>query len=155
MPLMHWYGICWPLSSLKRGQGVGYGFQSVIAHRCLPRPLGRFGRLWRVFRSRQLTGSCPRKPGMLLHDGEQHPLQFRFVNHRRIAAMPLRLRLLDIGEDGAGDKLCLVPPLLFQKLRRHPLLGVFHVKLQGEPPRLLLLAHFHHLLFWATRYNVS
>ena len=84
----------------------------------------------------------------------QHPLQRRFVYRGRIAAVSLG-RVLDIGQDGAGDKLCLVPPLLFQKLRRHPLLGVLHVELQGEPARFFLLSHAGHLLFWAIRYSVS
>ena len=64
-------------------------------------------------------------------------------------------RVLDIGQDGGGDKLRLMPPLLFQKLRCHPLLGVLQIKLQGEPARFLLLPHAGHLLLWASQYSVS
>lgn len=63
--------------------------------------------------------------------------------------MALGLRMLGIEQDGAGDKLRFAPPLLLQKLRYRPLLGVLQIELQGEPARLFLLAHAGHLLLWA------
>ena len=100
-------------------------------------------------RYRRFLGSSRRQSGVLLQNREQHLFQCRFICGGCSSVMALGLRMLGIEQDGAGDKLRFAPPLLLQKLRYRPLLGVLQIELQGEPARLFLLAHAGHMLLWA------
>ena len=66
---------------------------------------------------------------VLFQKGGQHPLQCGFIYAGLPAIVFMRAWALDIAQDRAGDELGLMPPLLLQQLRYHPLLGVFQIEL--------------------------
>ena len=53
---------------------------------------------------------------MFFHNVEKHFFQYCWVYRRRITAVFLVLRTLDIGQNGAGNKLGFMSSLLFQQL---------------------------------------
>lgn len=141
------------LTLLKRGQGFRYCPHGIILYRTIPYFYGGCNLHWRFFIVDRLVHRHSRKLWMLFQNRQQYWLQHTLIyrSHRRITGRGA----LYISKNGAGNILCLMAALLFQKFRYHLLLRIFHAELQCKTSWLFLLSHHDHLMPWESLYSVS